>query len=147
MRPKYIVSFLLLLAFTAIASADLASVRYERSGRGHHYLSTHSAIPVGDREVSISVFLFADRYVALYSESKRISGNQSEVLVQRELAGRVSGTTLEGLGSARVLAEQKNGKPVVELVLSQAIDNAPRGLTAKLGWTYGSWAPKSVTGQ
>jgi hypothetical protein len=145
MRPKFVLSLLLLLAFTAVAGADLSRVRYEKSGRGHHYLSTHDAVRVGDREASISVFLFADRYVALYSESKRISGSQSEVLVNRELAGRVNGTTLEGLGSVRVLAAQKNGRPTVELVLAQAIDNAPRGLTATLAWTYGSWAPKSVT--
>jgi len=146
MQTKFVVSFLLLLALTAIASADLSSVRYERSGGGHYYLSTHYAVPVGDREVSISLFLLGERYVAVYTESKRIDASQSEVLTQRELAGRVNGTTLEGLGTARVLAEQKNGKPVVELVLSQGIDSAPRGLTIKLAWTHGSWAPKSVTG-
>jgi hypothetical protein len=145
MRPKLVLSVVLLLAFTALAGADLSRVRYEKSGSGHHYLSTHNSVRIGDREASISVFLLADRYVALYSEAKRISGSQSEILVQRELAGRVNGTTLEGLGTARVLAGEKNGKPMVELVLSQAIDNAPRGLTATLAWTYGSWAPKSVT--
>ncbi|MEO8554559.1 MAG: hypothetical protein ABI678_31500, partial [Kofleriaceae bacterium] len=123
---------------------DLSSVRYERSGGGHHYLSTAYNTPVGDREVSISVYLLADRYVAEYSESKRKSASESEVLVQQEITGSVSGGTLGNLGSLRLVNETKNGKPVVELSFGQQVGVSPKGLTMRLQWVYGSWAPKSV---
>lgn len=145
-RIPRIVTTLFVLCFVAgIAHADLSSVRHERSGRGHLYLSTHVAVPVGSVEVSLSLFILADRYVALYSESRRIDASRSEVVIQRELTGSVSGLTLGGLGTARVLSETKNGKPVVELALSQAISSSPAGLRLRLAWTYGSWAPPSVT--
>lgn len=145
MKLRMPIVLVVLVAFTSLALADdLSSVRYQKSGSGHLYLSTHQSAIVGDRQISLSVYLLADRYVAEYSESKRIDSVKSEVLVQQEITGSVSGTTLANLGTARVLAEQKNGKPVVELVLGQPIGSAPRGLTLRLGWTYGSWAPKSV---
>lgn len=136
---------LVILLLTSIALGDdLSSVRYQKSGSGHMYLSTHQSAIVGDRQISLSLYLLADRFVAEYSESKRIDATRSEVLVQQEITGSVSGTTLANLGTARVLGEMKNGKPVVELVLAQPIASAPRGLALRLGWTYGSWAPKSV---
>lgn len=134
-----------LLALSAIAAADdLASVRYQRSGSSHMYLSTHDPARAGDREVSLSLYLLADRYVAVYSESKRKSASESEVLLTSEYAGTVSGGTLANLGTLRVLGEKKNGKPVVELVFDRAINASPRGLALRLAWTGGSWAPKSV---
>ena len=144
-RIPRIVTILSILCFVAgIAHADLSRVRHERSGRGHHYLSTHVAVPVGGVEVSLSLFILGDRYVALYSESKRIDASRSQVVLQSEINGSVSGLTLGGLGTARVLAETKNGKPVVELTLAQPIASSPAGLTLRLAWTYGSWAPPSV---
>jgi len=35
-------------------------------------------------------------------------------------------------------------KPSAELQLGQPIGASPKGLTMKLVWVYGSWAPKSV---
>jgi hypothetical protein len=145
LRMPIVIVLSVLVAFTTHALGDdLASVRYQKVGTGHYYLSTHQAVPVGDREVSIGLYLLADRYVAAYSEAKRRNASESEVLVQQEITGGVSGTTLGNLGTVRVLAEKKNGKPVVELVLAQPIGSSPRGLTLKLAWTAGSWAPKSV---
>lgn len=136
---------LLLVAFAGVAFADdLSSVRYQRSGNGHNFLSTAYSIPVGDREISISVYLLADRYVAEYSESKRKNASESEVLVQQEITGSVSGGNLGNLGTMRLLGETKNGKPMVELSFGQQIGVSQRGLTIKLQWVYGSWAPKSV---
>jgi hypothetical protein len=146
MRPNRTVFILLaLLALVGTAAAeDLASVRYQRSGSSHYFLSTHDPVRVGDREISISLYLLADRYVAVYSESKRTSASQSEVLLTTELAGSASGGSLANLGTLRVLPRTKNGKPVTELVLDRAISSSPRGLTLQLAWTGGSYAPKSV---
>jgi hypothetical protein len=136
---------LLLVAFAGVAFADdLSSVRYQRSGSGHNYLSTQYNTPVGDREVSISVYLLADRYVAEYFESKRKNASESEVLVQQEITGTVSGGNLGNLGTLRIVSGTHNGKPIAELQLGQPIGASPKGLTMKLVWVYGSWAPKSV---
>lgn len=141
----------LLLAFTAtaLADGDLSSVRYRREGSGHMYLSTQWSVPIGDREASLSLYLLDGRYVATYSESKRKSASESEVLLQREIAGSAAinggSATLGNLGTLAVTNETKNGKPVVQLVLGQPIASAPQGLAMRLIWVYGSWAPKSVT--
>ena len=143
--PRSVLALLFLCFVAGAARADLSSVRYERAGRDHHFLSTHTPALVGSVEVSVDLYILPDRYVALYSESKRIDASKSEVILQRELTGSVSGLTLAGLGTARVLAETKNGKPIVEVVLAQTISSSPAGLKLRLAWTYGSWAPRSVT--
>jgi hypothetical protein len=139
-------AFTTLLLVAAARADDFSTVRYQKEGGGHLYLSTHYPVVVGDREVSLRLFLLADRYVVTYEESKRKSASESEVLVQRELAGAAAGGSLSNLGTLRLTNETKNGKPVVELTLGNALGIAPQGLVIKLAWTRGSWAPRSVTG-
>ncbi|MGN6107847.1 MAG: hypothetical protein ACTHU0_22255 [Kofleriaceae bacterium] len=134
------------LASTALAD-DLSSVRYQRDGSSHFYLSTHGPVRAGDVEVSLSLYLMADRYVAIYKEERRLSASESEVLSTREIAGGVSGATLANLGTLKLTGGKKNGKPIVELVLGQDLGAAKRALSMQLAWTGGSFAPKSVTGR
>ncbi|MEO8705180.1 MAG: hypothetical protein ABI867_34360 [Kofleriaceae bacterium] len=146
MRPnRTLLVLLALIALVSTAAAeDLASVRYQRSGTSHFYLSTHNPARVGELEITVSLYLLADRYVAVYSESKRRSPSESVVLLSTEIAGTVSGGTLANLGALRLVGGTKNGKPVAELVLDRQISSSPRGLALQLAWTGGSWAPKSV---
>ncbi|MEZ4399155.1 MAG: hypothetical protein R3B06_04005 [Kofleriaceae bacterium] len=147
MRPKHILPLLILLLATVTASADLSAVRYQPSGRGHNFLATTDTVPVGAVEAGVKLYLLADRWVVTYTEHKRRSANETEVVLERELAGRGGGPTLAGLGTLRELSETHNGKPVVELVLDQAIGSTPSGTRFRLAYIYGSWAPKSVTGR
>lgn len=135
---------LVLLALTTVAHADLASVRYKKSGSSHYFLSTHDNLRVGDREVSLNLFLLDGRFVATYAEHKRRNASETEVVSQGELAGKVTGMTLEGVGTLRELTATKNGKPVFELVLDRTVGPAGRGAVLRLAWTGGSWAPPSV---
>jgi hypothetical protein len=135
---------LVVLVGSSVARADLSTVRYKGSGRSHFYLSTHYPAQVKDREVSFSVYILDRRYVATYTESRRISPGQSEVLATRELTGAISGMRLAGLGTMKQLGGSKNGKPMFGLTLDQAIGAAPGGLVVELGWTAGSSVPPSV---
>lgn len=140
----FAVALVVLATAGTVAHADLASVRYKKSGRSHYFLATHDNVRAGDREVSLNLYLLDGRYVATYAEHKRRNANETEVVSEGELAGAVSGTALGGLGTLRELSETKNGKPVFELVLDRAVGAAARGTVLRLAWTGGSWAPKSV---
>jgi hypothetical protein len=135
---------LVLVAFTAVAHADLASVRYRKAGTSHYFLSTHDNVRAGDREVSLKLYLLDGRYVATYAEHKRRNASETEIVSEGELAGTVTGMTLASLGTLRELTTTKNGKPMFELVLDRAVGAATRGAVLTLAWTGGSWAPKSV---
>jgi hypothetical protein len=135
---------LVLVALTAVAHADLASVRYRKAGTSHYFLATHDNLRVGDREVSLNLYLLDGRYVATFAEHKPRNARETEIVSEGELAGAVSGMTLASLGTLRELAAIKNGKPVFELVLDRAVGSATRGAVLRLAWTGGSSAPKSV---
>jgi hypothetical protein len=141
-----IISLAILLFVGAARADDLSSVRYRKEGSGHYLLATDRNLVFGDREVAFHLYLLADRYVATYTESKRLDATRSEVLAERELAGSASGASLANLGTLRLIAQTHNGKPVVELTLGQDTGVAPRGTVVRLVWVYSSWAPKSVTG-
>src|SRR4051812_41996005 len=103
----------LVVAMVRPAFADLSTVRYKAEGRSHYYLSTERAVAIGDRELSLDVYVLDGRYVAEYKVLKRRSASESEVVSQAELAGSISAMTLAGLGRVELTNQTRNGKPVV----------------------------------
>ena len=137
----------LVVALVRPAFADLSSVRYKAEGRSHFYLSTERGILVGDRELTLNVYVLDGRYVAGYQVLKRRSASESEVVSEAEIAGSISGMTLSGLGRVELTNQTRNGKPVVRLTLDRDLAGARPGTVTELIWVGGSFAPKSVTGR
>ena len=142
---RFITALFLVLGFTAVASADLASVYWQRAEpRGGYMLSTHVPVSLGNNvSASVTLWLSSDRYVIQYSEHKRIDANKSEVTVEREFTGRNSAGQLD-IGKLMELGSTKNGKPEVTLVLDRQLGSLAAKTTVRLGWTYVSFVPKSV---
>lgn len=146
---RLVLSIVVLFLVVAVrpAFADLSSVRYKGEGRSHYYLSTERAIVIGDRELTLNLYVLDGRYVAGYQVLKRRSASEAEVLSEAEVAGSISGMTLAGLGRVELTKQTRNGKPVVRLTLDRDLAGARSGTVTELIWVGGSFAPKSVTGR
>ena len=134
----------------SVAYGDsVSSVYYEKCGASHCMLGTEHSARVGTAglEASWQLFVFPDRWVAIYTEEKPVDSSKSEVIVTKELAGATDGSNLIGLGTLRLLASKANGKPEAELVLADGVASSGKGQAFRLRWISSTWAPPSVTGK